>query len=104
ARHMIATGDPFAVTAHRFSIDAASRDIGGRRLSVARGLMPRAVDSAIFRSHPGQLSPVIATSSGFYVFEVTRIHRSHAVPRGRSRAMVKLLLRFRRGERALAAL
>jgi foldase protein PrsA len=73
ARAAIERGQTWAVVARRYSIDQASRTIGGRLVGVAEGAQERAFDEALFRAPKGKVRGPVKTRFGYYVFKVVNI-------------------------------
>jgi foldase protein PrsA len=73
ARSAIQGGQSFASVAKKFSIDQASKSLGGKLPAVTRGQQERALDNAVFRAPRGALEGPVKTQFGYYVFKVTRI-------------------------------
>lgn len=72
-REQIAAGADFAVLAERFSADRGSAARGGSMGTFERGEMLAAVDSAVFRLRPGEMSEPVATELGYHVLRLERI-------------------------------
>lgn len=62
-------GESFADLARQLSLDNFSRDAGGERGWIPRGLLGDAFDAATFALEPGQRSGPIVTNQGAYIIE-----------------------------------
>jgi len=59
----------FAETSKKVSL-SPDKESGGDLGYFARGEMPAAFEDAVFKLHPGQISPVVKTEYGFHIFLV----------------------------------
>lgn len=67
-------GETFEAVAKSASIDEATKDRGGDLDWVARGMLPsKELETAIFSLKAGERSPVVQSSFGFHVIEVSEI-------------------------------
>jgi foldase protein PrsA len=66
--------------AEEFSTDPTSRRQGGLRESVTPGILPPAVDSAVFEADEGVLEGPIQTPGGFYLFQVEGVTEASTQP------------------------
>ena len=69
-RAQIAKGTSFSTVARQHSEDGESAPNGGDLGFVARGKLPAAVEEAAFSLPKGALSPVIETTTGYYLVQV----------------------------------
>ena len=58
--------------AKQYSTDPASKDNGGLRPGLTQGLVEEPLNSKIFAASPNQVSGLVKTPLGFYVFEVIK--------------------------------
>ncbi len=66
--------------AAKFSTDPSSKTNGGLRPSLTQGLVEQPLDKDIFSAQQGQISDIVKTPLGYYVFEVEKITPSKTVP------------------------
>ncbi|MBI4897740.1 MAG: peptidyl-prolyl cis-trans isomerase [Actinobacteria bacterium] len=67
------SGKSFAVVAKKYSEDTASKDSGGKMMSVPKGQFGGALDKSVYSAKKGILVGPIKTQFGFYLFKVTKI-------------------------------
>jgi parvulin-like peptidyl-prolyl isomerase len=70
--------------AAEFSTDPSSKSNGGLRPSLTEGLVEQPLDKEIFSAQQGQISDLVHTPLGYYVFEVVKITPSRTVPLNRA--------------------
>jgi parvulin-like peptidyl-prolyl isomerase len=70
--------------AAQFSTDPSSKSNGGLRPSLTEGLVEQPLDKEIFNAQQGQISGLVKTPLGYYVFEVEKITPSRTVPLNRA--------------------
>jgi parvulin-like peptidyl-prolyl isomerase len=70
--------------AAEFSTDPSSKSAGGLRPSLTEGLVEQPLDKEIFSAQQGQISGLVKTPLGYYVFEVEKITPSRTVPLNRA--------------------
>ncbi len=70
--------------AAEFSTDPSSKSNGGLRPSLTEGLVEQPLDKEIFSAQQGQISDLVKTPLGYYVFEVEKITPSRTVPLNRA--------------------
>lgn len=70
--------------AAQFSTDPSSKSNGGLRPSLTQGLVEQPLDKEIFSAQQGQISALVKTPLGYYVFEVVKITPSRTVPLNRA--------------------
>ena len=70
--------------AAQFSTDPSSKSNGGLRPSLTQGLVEQPLDKEIFSAQQGQISELVKTPLGYYVFEVEKITPSRTVPLNRA--------------------
>ncbi|MDP9277355.1 MAG: peptidyl-prolyl cis-trans isomerase [Actinomycetota bacterium] len=70
--------------AAQFSTDPSSKSNGGLRPSLTEGLVEQPLDKEIFSAQQGQISALVKTPLGYYVFEVEKITPSRTVPLNRA--------------------
>jgi parvulin-like peptidyl-prolyl isomerase len=66
--------------AAQYSTDPSSKSNGGLRPSLTQGLVEQPLDSAIFSAAQGQISDIVKTPLGYYVFEVEKVTPARTVP------------------------
>ncbi len=66
-------GEAFAALAVEFSQDAASAQQGGDLGFVARGVLPKAVEDALFALQPGAVSEPVQAAGGFHVLNLLEV-------------------------------
>jgi foldase protein PrsA len=70
--------------AAEFSTDPSSKSNGGLRPSLTEGLVEQPLDNEIVSAQQGQVSDLVHTPLGYYVFEVEKITPSRTVPLNRA--------------------
>jgi len=74
AKGQVRKGTSFARVAKRLSIDATSKNSGGKLRGVVRSSqLGKPLESAIFGARRGQLVGPVKTTSGYYVLRVTKV-------------------------------
>ena len=89
AKRELLRGRSWRSVARRYSIDVASRSLGGRLPDQVRGTLERRLDRAVFRAPRGRIKGPVRTQYGFYVFSVSRIEPEHFLPETVSRRMIR---------------
>jgi foldase protein PrsA len=99
AKRELLNGRSWRSVARRYSIERPSRQHGGRLPDVARGMLERRLERAIFRAPRGRIRGPVRTRAGFWVFRVSRIEPAHFLPEAVSRRIVRQRL-IRQAEQA----
>ena len=73
-------GEKWASATKKFSNDPTTKDTGGVLRDVQKGQGERAFDNAVFAAKQGEIVGPIKTSSGYYVFRVTKIVKENLQP------------------------
>jgi parvulin-like peptidyl-prolyl isomerase len=66
--------------AAQYSTDPSSKSNGGLRPSLTQGLVEQPLDNDIFSAQQGQISDIVKTPLGYYVFEVEKVTPAKTVP------------------------
>lgn len=69
----VKSGTSWAAAAKKFSIDAATKNTGGKLPGVTQGSQPKPLDAAVFSAKQGATVGPVKTTEGFYIFQVTKI-------------------------------
>jgi parvulin-like peptidyl-prolyl isomerase len=103
AKAAIASGQPFAKVAKRFSIDQASKGQGGALPGQAQGTLEKSLDKAVFSASKGKLEGPVKTQFGWYVFEVAKVHAAKTQSLEKAKATIKQTLAAQNQQKALDA-
>jgi foldase protein PrsA len=74
ARAVLEVGGTWRAVARRYSSDARTKHRSGVEKWLRRHDLPKPVARAIFKAQPQRLTGPIHTTTGYYVFAVSRIH------------------------------
>lgn len=79
----------WAKVAKQFSTDASSKDRGGVRASITPGVLEAPLDHAVFAAPTGQVSSIVQTPLGYYVFQVDQATPATTQPLSAIQAQLK---------------
>lgn len=104
AKEQVREGTSFAKVAKRFSIDATSKDRGGKLLGVVRSSqLGKPLESAIFGARRGELVGPVKTPSGYYVLRVTKVTRGGQPSLAEKSGAIRNVLGLQQAEQARSA-
>jgi foldase protein PrsA len=92
ARAELEAGASWRTVARRHSIDEASRANGGRLAAVTRDRQDQRLGDAVFEAHRGTLTGPVKARHGYWVFEVTRVHRERRQSLEQAKPTIEQLL------------
>jgi foldase protein PrsA len=101
ARAALESGESWATVAKKYSIDEASKAVGGALNGVAKGQQDKALEDAIFAARKGELEGPVKTQFGWYVFEVKKINPASQQSLDQARDTIRNLLKSERQQKAL---
>jgi foldase protein PrsA len=101
ARAALEAGESWSKVAKDYSIDEASKAVGGELNGVAKGQQDKALEDAIFAAPKGQLEGPVKTQFGWYVFEVRKINPASQQSLDEARETIRNLLKSERQQKAL---
>ncbi len=78
--------------AKQYSTDVASKDNGGERTGITKGLLEGDLDKAVFAAPNGQLEGPVKTPLGYYVFEVTKVTPAQTQPLSQAKDQIRQTL------------
>jgi foldase protein PrsA len=92
ARAALEAGESWRTVTTRHSIDKASRANGGRLAAVTRDRQDQRLGDAVFEAHRGTLTGPVKARHGYWVFEVTRVHRERRESLEQAKPTIEQLL------------
>ncbi len=92
AKSAVEGGQSWSAAAREFSIDDASKAVGGRLAGVSEGQQDRAFDQAAFSARRGEIVGPVRGQFGWYVLRVTGITPPRQTSIADSRAQIRALL------------
>jgi foldase protein PrsA len=101
AKAALESGESWKTVAKQYSIDEASKAVGGVLNGVARGQQDKAFEDAVFSANKGELGGPVKTQFGWYVFEVTKINPASQQSLDQARNTIRDLLKSERQQKAL---
>jgi len=101
ARRELRSGADFGEVARRLSSDPTA-EMGGEQGELARDELPRKFADAIFALRPGEVSAVLSSDEGFYLFQVTQKVPERALAFDEARDEIVRRLSAARANRAYA--
>jgi len=101
ARRELRAGADFAEVARRLSSDPTA-GMGGEQGELARDELPRKFADAIFALRPGEVSDILSSDEGFYLFQVARKVPERALAFDEARDDIVRRLSAARADRAYA--
>jgi foldase protein PrsA len=101
ARAALESGQSWKQVAKEYSIDEASKAVGGVLNGVAKGQQDKALEDAVFAARKGELEGPVKTQFGWYVFEVTKINPASQQSLDEARTTIRNLLKSERQQKAL---
>lgn len=96
-------GEDFANLARTLSQDPDSAARGGDLGFVARGQREPALEQALFGAPVGEIAPVVESSLGFHVLEITEAQEGGAAPLAEVRDGIRRVLQVRRADETITA-
>jgi foldase protein PrsA len=76
AKSALSKGQSWTTVAKRYSTDSATKNKGGQLTNVTQGQQDQALSKAAFSAPVGKLEGPIKSQFGYYLVEVTKIHRA----------------------------
>jgi foldase protein PrsA len=101
ARAALEAGESWSSVAKKYSIDEASKAVGGVLNGVAKGQQDKALEDAIFAAPKGELEGPVKTQFGWYVFEVRKINPASQQSLDEARDTIRNLLKSERQQKSL---
>jgi foldase protein PrsA len=89
ARSALSNGQSWTTVAKRYSTDSATKNKGGRLANVSQGQEDQALDQAAFSAPTGKLEGPIKSQFGYYLVEVTKIHKATHEPLAKALPTIK---------------
>jgi foldase protein PrsA len=103
ARAALSDGQSWKVVARKYSVDAASRENGGKIADVRKGEEQTGLLATIFRARKAELVGPVKEDKSWAVFVVEKVKPAFQATLEQARDEIKQHLRSRRRQRALAA-
>ncbi len=94
----VRAGEDFAALARRYSEDPDSAKRGGDLGEIRRGLLPPALEAAVYALEPGEVSRPVRTAYGFHLVKLTDYTPAHRKPFAAVRRELEERLRRRKAE------
>jgi foldase protein PrsA len=101
AKAALESGESWKTVAQKYSIDEASKAVGGVLNGVAKGQQDKALEDAVFSAQKGELEGPVKTQFGWYVFEVRKINPASQQSLDQARNTIRDLLKSERQQKAL---
>ena len=98
AIHEIERGLAFEDAALKYSLSPDAKN-GGDLGYIDRGTMPRFFDDAVFNLEPNNLSAIVPSDYGFFVFEVMEKKEARPLPEASARHDAETILRLRKEQK-----
>jgi len=92
AKAALSGGSSWTTVAKKYSVDAATKDHGGVLTGVTKGEEETAFNNAIFAAPTNKLEGPVKGQFGYYVFEITKIHKATQKSLATASAQIKQLL------------
>jgi len=101
AKAALEGGASFATVAKQYSIDSASKKVGGKLPAVAQGSQEGAFDKAIFSAPLNKVVGPVKTSLGYYVFQVTKETPKQVQTEAQASKQIRPIVISEKGQKAL---
>jgi foldase protein PrsA len=103
AKSALSKGQSWTAVAKRYSTDSATKNKGGQLTNVTEGQQDQALDKAAFSAPVGKLQGPIKSQFGYYLVEVTKIHKATHEPLAKVRPTIKQTLTLQARQSAQSA-
>jgi foldase protein PrsA len=92
AKSALSSGQSWTTVAKRYSTDSATKDKGGQLTNVTQGQEDQALDKVAFSAPVGKLEGPVTSQFGYYLVEVTKIHKATQESLAKARPTIKQTL------------
>jgi foldase protein PrsA len=92
AKSALSKGQSWTTVAKRYSIDSATKNKGGQLTNVTQGQEDQALGNAAFSAPQNKLEGPIKSQFGYYLVEVTHIHKATQESLAKARPTIKQTL------------
>jgi foldase protein PrsA len=103
AKSALSNGQSWTKVAKRYSTDSATKNKGGQLTNVTEGQQDQALDKAAFSAPVGKLQGPIKSQFGYYLVEVTKIHKATHESLAKARPTIQQTLTLQARQSAQSA-